>query len=494
MLTRPIFLSLVLLGWSVPALAHPLTLDEALVAAVDGNADLRDAELALEQSLQRVGGAQGSYDPLLSAAHDQSHQESESFLGGSPLSSTTFSGTSSVGLTGALASGTSWSLTSRLASQSSVVVTDLSGTSQESTIDNWQASVIFGVQQDLLALLRPSAAAIAVRQAREQSDVATLAALETRQTVLAQVAVSWWSWESAWAQLSVAERAVAEAEETVRVTALWVEAGESERVELSRVQTELLAVRQALSRSRAEAARTGDALLVLVGAPTTSDAAELTPGGGSDLNLPALGDLDAHLARAREGSPTLARQRLAVENADRSVHDQRLSALPSLGVSGQVGMSSLEADAPTALQSLGGQSGFPSWAVGVSLSTPLGGRAAAASRSSANLTVEREALALDTLERRLDADVRDAARQTETASEQLELARARLKVAEETEAGEAARLSAGLRRTDQLLTARTARQDAESDVLLAELAQRQAAIELARLEGGVEQVLLARTP
>lgn len=464
----------------------PLSLAAALSAALNGSPTLLDAEAALDAAEASELTARGVFDPTLTVGWDRTQQSNKTYLGGFPMSSTANGNSGDLGISGELPTGTSWTFTSRLAYTNSLITTDLGAGADASEVVNWQANTGLTLRQDVLALLRPTAASVARRQAIEAEDQAVLQALEARQSALAEVAGAWWSWESAVAQREVSARALDEAAQTVRVTEVWREVGQTDDTELARVRAAELAARIALMQAEAAAQRAADALLVSLG---QAPGADIVP-GASWTPTPPSADLSAHLSRAREANPGLARQRIVEEAAEEAARDRRYDRLPSVSVYGQVGRSSLESDPSSALRALTSPDGFPTLAMGADLSVPLGTRAAAGRQQSADLNAERARIALADAERSLDASVRAAYRDWQTAAQSLQLAQARLDVAAQTEAGEQARLDAGSRRTDQLLSARADRQDAEVELLAAERELLSAQLELARLEGDVEGWLL----
>ncbi|MDP2309695.1 MAG: TolC family protein [Pseudomonadota bacterium] len=466
--------------------AEGISLADALAGAIQGNADLRAAQASVDAASADVLTAEGAFDPSLGASAGTARSESRSFLAGYPTSSSTSAWSADADLSGELPTGTSWSLSTEIARQSSDTETSLGGVSSEQETDYWASSVGVTVRQDLLAVLRPTDAREAVRRASERADQDEMAALEARQTALAGVADAWWSWKTATERAALAERSVESALALERVTEVWVEEGQAEALELARVRTERLATEQEAAETKAAAVTAGDALLIAMG---RDPGADIAPQGEGAPHAPASRDVREHLATASSQSPAISRLDLQLAAARAATRDVRYDGLPSLALTGSAGVTSLDTSASGALRDLAGDDAMPTWAAGLEMSVPLGGRAARGSRQKGGADVRSAEIALDAAERALEADVRAALRDVETAERTLTLATERLEVSRQAEAGERARTEEGLRRTDQLLDAVNAREQAEQDVLDARLDAWRATVQVARLEGGVDAVL-----
>lgn len=464
-----------------------LSLADAISTALQSNADLRAAEAALDAADADQLGAKGAFDPVLSVSGGLDRAESRSFLAGYPMASTTRAWSGDLGIAGELPSGTSWSISGEIARDAADTETTFGGASGTQETDYWTSSVGVTVRQDVLALVRPTTAREAVLRAAERADQREMALLQTRQEALAAVATAWWDFQAAGARAHLARTSVESAVALVQVTDAWVQEGQAEAVELARVRTEQLAAEQAAVEAEAEVARSRDRLLVVIG---REPGADVTPVGEGAVRTPASMDLKEHLAIADAQSPSIALLDLQLEAARAASRDARYDGLPSLSLTGSVGAGSLESSASDAVGSLVGDESLPSWAAGIEVSVPLGGRVARGTRDAASADVRAAEAALEEAERALAADVREALRDLQTATTALSLAAQRVEVARETEAGERARAEEGMRRLDQLLDAVNAREEAEADVLDARLAASRAIVEVARLEGGVDAAIL----
>ena len=139
---------------SVAHASEGISLADALAGAVRNNADLRAAQAAVEAADAEVLTAEGAFDPDAAASTGVERAESQSFLAGYPMSSSTEVWSSNLGLSGELATGTSWSVSVEMARQTSSTQTSLGGATTTRDADYWASSVGLTVRQDLLALLR----------------------------------------------------------------------------------------------------------------------------------------------------------------------------------------------------------------------------------------------------------------------------------------------------------------------------------------------------
>lgn len=466
--------------------AAPLSLADALRAALVANPDLVASTYTLDEADASVTSARGVFDPTLDAGVSADGAETSSYLAGYPTSSSTVSWEGDVDLGGQLGSGTSWSVGAATTQQSSSTVSTLGGQSSTSDTDTWATTLSVTASQDLLALLRPTDARAALRKAVERADQASVQALDTRAQVLSDVATAWWDWSGALEQVDVATRSVTAAKALEARTAAWVEVGQSQAVELARVKADRLQAEETLAKAQAAAGSAADVLLLRIGAPPGTP---IEPAGDPvGPTLPTL-SLDAHLAAAAAASPTVLLARLQADAATAAARDTRYDALPSLSLGASAGVSTLEDTAGASWSGLFGDGALPSWGVGLDLSVPLGGRAARGAQDGATAQKEAAIRSLESAERTVDANVRAALRDEATAEQSLALAEARLQVAKETEAGEGARVNEGTRRMDQLLDAVHDREDAELDVIAARRELWRATLQVARLEGTVEAAL-----
>lgn len=466
--------------------AQPLSLADALSAAASGNTDLRVAELSVIQADASLLQARSSGDPTLGLSGTRSHSESQSFLGGYPLSADADSYAGDLSVSGTLAAGTTWTAEAGVSRDITTTITELGGIASDPvTQDYASGNISLTVTQDLLVLLRDTPTQIAIREAAQQHSRSQLSALQVRQQALTDTASAWWSWKSAVDQLALAEADLASAAALSERTAALREVGQVNDIEVAQVTAERLQAERDRLQARQAARRAADALLLLIGSETGQD---IVPAGTGSLAPPPLG-LEAHLALAEEGSISLALAALDTADAEADLKDARAVRLPSLDLTGQVARRSLEESTADAFAALTDDRGFPSYTVGLSVSTPLGGRSARAGQQQAEAALTAAELQQQQARQQLHSSVSLAVQDIAVAEASVALARARLDAAQRAEDGEAARLDAGQRRLDQLIDARDTRQAAALDVQLAEQALAEAHISLAQLQGRVDRVV-----
>jgi multidrug efflux system outer membrane protein len=466
------------------AASDELSLADALARAVDHNPSIAAAAFATEQAEASWARAAGVWDPTLTTGVSTNSSESQTFLAGSPLSSQNSGWGPTVGVSGLLPTGTTWSATSGLSRSVSTTSGDLTGGTPIEQ-DNWTGTWRLTVEQDLLAPIRPTADRVARRTAVEALDQATLSAAWTAQSALVDVAAAWWTWSTSVAAADLAGAAVAEAEALFEVTRAGHDVGNLDGVELARVEAALLQARIDQIAADATADADADDLAVLLGLDPGVD---WTPGTGVASELPP-GTLDDHRARAHDANPQIALARAEVEAAAAATTDARRSRLPEVSLSVSGGMGSLQTAAWDATGALFSEKGFPSTSASLTVSTPLGNRTA---RASVDVAAAQEAAArarLADLERQTDAQVRASLAAVEAAAQRRVLAGLRLDVARATEDGERARVDVGMLRMDELLSATRTRQEAELAVLTADRDVANARLALLLLEGGVDLAL-----
>ncbi|MCB9695370.1 MAG: TolC family protein [Alphaproteobacteria bacterium] len=468
-----------LLAWLASwAMARDLSLDEALATALTGPA-AREAGLRLDQTRAGLTTAEGAWDPVLSASADASTSRSRGFLAGTPTSSDATAAAGSVGLVQALPTGTTVQATTSLRRDVMVSSSTLTG---DQTQRNWTAAAKLTVTQDLLAPLRRSTARSSELAAREALDQATLTERAAASDAIGAAARAWWAWWAATDEAELADLAERDAVALEERTRAWVEAGRLARLELDRVTAERLAAQRDRLAADAEVRATRDDLLVLLGEPLGQD---VRPAGAGRAWVLDDADEDALVADVLARNPELLLARAEIDAQRRVLADTRASRLPTLDLTGAVGVGSLSEEASDAVTDLWGEDALPEASVGLDLSVPLGGRAARGRVRSAEAALSALEVSEQTAMARAEADARASVDAVRTAGLGLDLARARLEVARSTEVGERLRVEEGAARLDEWLDATRDRISAEADVRTAEVALASAELDLAALRDRV---------
>ena len=473
--------------WSVLMLlpsvaqARPLSLDEALARAVVAHPDVVESGLLHDQAVASVITARASFDPVLSASVGAEARETQGFIAGFPSSTETERWDASLGLSGTTSVGTSWTVSTGLDRDVTTTLASLTGGApQPIEQSTWATSVGVSVTQDVLTFLRASAQRNDVVAAKERLDQAEVSMLRTTQSAVAQVAEAWWSWWAADATREVSQRSLAQSQALVAQTQAWFEEGEVAKLEVDRVRADMLAAERNLLTAEADVRSAADALLVQIGLDLGQP---VEPGGSERAWSSQPPELDATVEAVLAGNLDLALARLERDAARRSYGYAKDGGLPSLDLTGAVGVSTLTNTAQEAFSELTSDMNNPYGSLSLGLTVPLGGRAARSQRQTARAALSIEEVQFDAASRELTADARAAVDGWLTAQRGVELAEARVSVAQSTEDGERARVEEGTRRLDQLLDAVEARQAAEADEVSARVELARAELTLARLEG-----------
>lgn len=484
--TWSLFLSLLVSG--IASGAEPVSLADVVRAVLRDGADVRAAELAVDMAAAQVSAARAVFDPTFTTGADVSGGRSSSFLAGFETSSRAFAWSTDTALSGELPTGTSYELGSSVVRQHSTTTSSLGGESTDQQVSTWAFGVDATVRQDLFAALRPTSAQVALRTAREAKDVEALRALDIRQATLASVTSAWAGWQVEVAAVDVRARRLATAEALEASLMAQLDEGVVTAADVGKVRADRLGAQADLAAAGASARDAGDRLLVQMG---RSPGVEVEPAGEFPRLPEVTATLAVHLAEADARSPALALARLQATHSDAALRDAWLQALPSLTVDGSAGVATLAGDARAALLGLAdSDSALPTYGAGLTLTVPLGGRAAAAARAKAEASRASISLASDDGSRSLAADVVVALRAVRTAETSVTLARARLEAARAVADAESARADEGLVRVDQRLDALAAVSEAELAVLDQEAALRLAVVELMRLEGSIDALLV----
>ncbi|MCB9683129.1 MAG: TolC family protein [Alphaproteobacteria bacterium] len=468
----PLFLAI-----AAPAHAGELSLADAL-AGVSSVRSVQTAALQRASAEAAVLQAAGAFDPDLSWTTDASGNAASGYVAGYPVDSRSTGVDMGLTVQGELPSSTTWSVSMDLGYDTTTTVSELAGDATEQVRSNWDGLVSLTVGQDLLAPLRRSDLSIRRRQAQDAADVAALQAAQAEEDALEAVADLWWTWAAAWRQTRTAEAALASAERLVGSTQALADEGQVAQLEVRRVEADRLDAERTTLQARTAERQAADALLSRLGLPF--DAA-LTPSGSGAI---AAGSLDVHDAEAQAVDADLdvaiARRQVQTEQTD--LRDARATWLPSLDLSGTVGVASLADTAATAVTALGTDP-LPRWGVGLSVSVPLGGRAARGAVQTASAQLGVAELAVDDAEAAARLAIRAALDDMALARASVALTTAQLDVARQTEDGEQARLEEGLTRLDDLLDARHARVQAEVAVIDAEADRARAELAVLRRLG-----------
>jgi outer membrane protein len=468
----------VMLAWA----ERPITLAEALVAAVAKEPALAQAGAAVDAAEGTVMAANGQFDPLFQVQGSLGRRGMKGFFQGFPYSSSarTWGLSSSIGATSAF--GTQASLSTRLDRNYSRYITDFPGSSDERIQDAWAAGVDLSIAQQLLEGNRRSYNARQVALARAGWDASKLQLERQRQLTLEAATVAWWRWQSATKAAEISRDALATAIEADRVGEAQLGAGSIAAVDRARLAAALLAAKTQLTVSEAAALDARDDLLVSMGETPGQDVIPASTGDGTALVVGL--DPSTLVERALAGNLDVLLARNLLDQAKQRWTFAKHQTLPSLTATLDAGLGSQEATGGEAATALFTRP-FTNVTGGAVLAVPVGNRAARGARDAAVAQVHSQELALSSVERDVTAQVYAAARAVETAMRNVDNARGQANLAEEVLKAEDARLAQGRGLQKDVLEARAAATQAHVSVYQALAAYHSAEAALLRLHGAL---------
>jgi outer membrane protein TolC len=484
-----------ILGLSLSADAADLGYEQALEQALSRNPTLQVAGTAVQRADGALLAASAVFDTTLSASAASSSTVTQSSqLQGVNIDdrnssfSTTLSHFFATGTTASLSWQNRQSTTLYLAdNQAALDQLREFGLINEDI--RYQSSLVATMRQSLLEGFRMSNNLQVVRTAQRARDQADAARLRTRQEVLAQTARAYWELWYQRRRVSIAEQGLEVAKEEQRIVTLKVQQGTLATVEQARVDAAVVQAESALLAARTGARNAANALLVIIGeAPGGEVTLSTDPTEPRDLTL----DPDKVVEAALANNPELQSLRLASSNAELDMIDARHRRLPQLDVNGSFGLIGLDqapaSDTDVGIGSAAGkmfEGDARLWSVGADFTMPLGNRADRGSVDQAKADLRSTRLDVEARERTLAQEVRAQVDALQTASQQVDLANANLKLAEATLSAERALADAGRSVQKNVLDAIRAVDDARLNVEKAKADYLVAIIELERLKGSL---------
>jgi outer membrane protein TolC len=393
----------------------------------------------------------------------------------------------------------SWQL-DRNTSQFTTVFNTTTNTAETQLQDAYASNLTASVTQQLLRGIKFKYNVQAVTDARANLGVAQLGVERQRQDVLQLAADAYWQWAYQMELVHIAEEAQAVADEALRVGKLQVESGRLAPVEGTRLEAAMVQARQDLLVASEAAEASANTLLVLIGAdPTRAVVPASAPG-----DVPLL-DLDAGLAieAALSQNLDLAVARAELDSAKIALASAKHGMLPVLSATGTAGLGSNvcvpgsdaayleECEVGGAADAVAGvfENDNRPFVTGSGLfQVPLGNRATRGARDGAEALVQQRTSALETLERRVAADVENQVHSLASARQRMDLADANVQLALETLEAEEALVEAGRVIQKDVLEARTDVTRARAEAANARTHYRLAQTRLLQLQGKLTEM------
>ncbi len=434
-----------------------LTVDEAVRMAIGSNLDLAAERLSPEIGDTQVAAAAAAFRPAVSSSLQRNNQlqPPANFL--VPFSTRTDVVSSTVGMQQRLPwFGTSYG-----------VAWDSSNTDSNSILNSYnplvQSGLSLNVSQPLLRDFSTDAPRLSLATSRFGRDAAGTRLKESEVWTVAGVKAAYWNLVSARANVDARRTALQLAEELVRVNRAKVDVGQSPPLDLVSAQAEAAANQEQLIIAETSVRQAEDRLRLLI-FDTTKDVwnVALDTVDSPPVGMVAL-DVDSAVANALRDRPDLARARIGVSTADSVVKfssnqrlpDVRLNA--SYQASGLGGTEVLRSGGfpgtvvgPGNITSFGAvldqvfRTDYPTWAVGVSVSYPIGGSAQDATYARSRLERAQAEARVKSAEGRVVQQIRDAAWKVEMNAKRVETSRAVTTFAEQRLDAERKRFEVGM--------------------------------------------------
>jgi outer membrane protein TolC len=467
-----------------------LTLADAVQRAVERNPDLAIVRLGTEAEAARVGEARGAYAPVFSTVFGRSRNvtpPTDLFTGDAGVDVKDWFSTTGVRQRLPWGAGT-WSIS-----------WDAARTTTNSLISSVDPNLQSGVEVAFSQPLLRDRTIDASRQqfiiARRNLDNSELRLRESAVQTVAAVKRAYWAFKATLANIDVQQRSLDLARELARQNKIRADAGQIPPLDLVQAEVEVAQRRENLIQARTTAEDAEDRLRKLIMDPADLSfwALRLEP-VDKPVDLSALPDTDAAVARALEGRFDLARAAHDLENAKTNVDYLGNQRLPDVRLeasyrgSGLGGTEFLRTGVFPGIVTGTRDRGFgdalgqaftpdyPTWSVGVTVSYALGHSYEEASHARAE--VERRQASQRIASLRLDAAeaVRQAARQVRSTAERVDAARAGATLAEQRHADELRRYDVGLSTTFLVTQAQRDLLQAQVNLLQATLDQQSAVV------------------
>lgn len=441
-----------------PATPLSLSIDAAVTLALENNLDLKTDRLDPQIGDTRVAAASGLFKPTVSSTVNRSNQLQPPSSLLFPTSTQTDVVTTNVGLNQRLPwFGTSYT-----------VAWDTSHTDSNSFLNSFNPLLRSGfsasVSQPLLRDLFTDAARTNLALSRNNRTIADTRLQESVVRTTAAVKAAYWNLVAARANVVARQAALRLAEELVRVNKAKVDVGQSPPIDLVSAQAEVASNQEQRIVAETTVKQSEDRLRVLIFDAARRDVwnVALEPTDTPPVGTAAV-DLEAAVTNALRDRADLARARKDIENAgvalrlagNQKLPDVRVNAtyqasglggtevLRSGGFPGTIIGPGQVVGFGTVLDQLF-KSDYPTWAVGVSVSYPIGQSAEDASHARSRLEAQQAEQRMKSAEGRVIQQVRDAAWKVEMNARRVETARAVRELGEQRRDVEQRRFEVGM--------------------------------------------------
>ena len=414
-----------------------LTVDEAVKMALDHNVDLAADRLDPQISDTRVAAAAGAFRPTINSSVSSNNQllPPSSFL--TPIPTQTDVVSSNAGIGQRLPwFGTTYNL-----------AWTTTHTDSNSILNSYnpllQSGLSMNVSQPLIRDLFIDASRQQLATSRTNRDIAGTRLRESLVHTTASVKAAYWNLVSARATVDARRSTLDLAQELVRVNKAKVDVGSSPPLDLVSAQAEVAADQEQLIIAETSVKQAEDRLRLLIFDTANRENwnVAIDPVDSPPIATATI-DLDAAVTRALSERADLLRARKDIENAQTSVKFANNQRLPDVRLNASYQASGLGG---TQVLRTGGFPGtvvgpgtitpfgdvisqlfahdYPTWAVGVSVSYPIGESADQANYARSQLERSQSEQRLKGAEARAIQQVRDAAWKIEMNAKRIETTR-----------------------------------------------------------------------
>lgn len=441
-----------------PTVPTSLTVDEAVQMALQNNVDLAAARLDPQIGDMRVAAAKGLFTPAIgsSAQRNNQLQPPAGLLTPTPTRNDVV--TTNVNLNQRLPwFGTSYS-----------IGWDTSHTSSDSFLNSYNPLLRSGLSmsfsQPLFKDLFTDTARTNLAVSHTNRAIADTRLQETVVRTTAAVKAAYWNLVSARANVEARHAALRLAEELVRVNKAKVDVGQSPPIDLLSAQAEVASNQEQLIVAETAVKQSEDRLRLLIFDAARRDVWNIAL---NPTDTPPVGsapiDVEAAVTNALRDRVDLTRARKDVENAKTNVRLSGNQKLPDVRLNGSYQASGLGG---TEVLRTGGfpgtivgpgqgvgfgnildqlfRSDYPTWALGLSVSYPIGQSSDEANQARTRLESQQAEQRVKGAEGRAIQQVRDAAWKVEMNARRVETARVVRELGEQRQDVEQKRFDVGM--------------------------------------------------
>ena len=377
-----------------------LDLEACARLALERNLDLRMVRLEREEAELDVGIARGGYDPTLSLRAGRDHSETSGQSAGTADGAleTVRTEKDDDSVSASVGGKVGWVGTEyEVAARSG----DSSGKRGGNPFDTSSGSIGVTVSQPLLKGFRTDETRYRIATAEVLSEEAALALEERVQNLLADVEKAWYTLLAARQARVVQVEAVRLAEQLLADNRRKVQIGTMSSLDEKQAESQAASARADLASAEQSVVQAENALKALVFADLRNVWQLELPVAG-ELAPPPAGTMPPDPGAAMDGAlaqrPDLRSARLALERQGLAVDLYKNQTLPELNLVGGYGLAASDEDSAGDAWSTIADADEPYWNVGVTLSIPIGNRAARNRHKQSLAAQERATLHVRKLE------------------------------------------------------------------------------------------------